>query len=279
LKYISNSKINLGLKILNKRDDNFHNLESLFIELKFHDILIFEKSKNFKISSNVKEVPTDNNNLIYKSYQILKKICKPSIEYSIHIEKNIPIGSGLGGGSSNAAKTLCVLNKLWSANLSNNELINISKGIGSDVPFFINGSTQLVKGKGDILTKVDGNFIKDYTILLVFPRFSVNTKWAFTELSKQKKYLFDNNTINKFPTLSKTLDWKFFKNDFEEMINQAYPEIGIIKSKLINLGACYSSLSGSGSTMFGVFEDYKKAVCASKSISKYVTAITEPHII
>ena len=274
----SNAKINLGLKIINKRDDGFHNIESLFIELDFHDILIFSQSDKFKITSNSTSIPLDENNIVHKAYQIFRTIYQPSTEYSIHIEKNIPIGSGLGGGSSNAASTLCALNKLWHANLSNKELIDISMDIGSDVPFFISGSMQFVKGKGDILLSIDGEFIKDYTILLVFPQFTISTKWAFKQLSNTKKYLFGNNTINKFPTLSKTLEWEFFINDFEEMINQTYPEIGQIKSNLIELGACYSSLSGSGSTMFGVFENYEKAVVASRSINEYRTAISKPHI-
>ena len=277
MNYYSNAKLNLGLQILNKRPDGFHNLKSIFIELDFHDKLIFSESSQFSIHSNSKEIPLDENNIIYYAYNILKKRHVEKREYSIFIEKNIPIGSGLGGGSSNAATTLKALNKLWELNLSDQKLLDISSELGSDVPFFIKGKSQFVEGRGEKLSSINNNRINDYIFLLVFPEISISTKWAFNQLNIKKNPLFGNDTFNKFRSQSRTIDWRFFKNDFEEMINQTYPEIGKIKEDLIENGALHASLSGSGSTMFGVFDNYSDAEKASVSFEGFNTVITKPH--
>ena len=278
MKYQSNAKINLGLKILDKRDDGYHNLESVFIEIDFHDNLTFTKSSNFNISSNVETIPLNNNNVVYKAYYLMKEIAKPSCDYSIFIDKNIPVGSGLGGGSSNAASTLKILNKLWEINCSNSTLVDLSKSIGSDVPFFIDGGVQFVEGRGDELSQQQSSNLEKSIFVLVFPNFSVDTKWAFNKYDTEKNILHDNNTINKFPSLSNAIDWKFFNNDFEEIINQTYPEISEIKEVLINEGAVFASLSGSGSTMFGVFDSQVKANNAICKFSEYRTVISKPHL-
>ncbi len=277
MKYYSNAKINLGLQILKKRSDGFHDLESIFIELDFHDKLIFSDSSKFFIQSNSKEIPLDENNTVSQAYNILKKLYTPKRDYSIFIEKKIPLGSGLGGGSSNAATTIKALNLLWGLHLTEKKLLEISSKIGSDVPFFINGKSQFVEGRGEKLSSINSSKINDYIFLLVLPKFSISTKWAFSKLNIKKNPLFTNDTFNKFCSQSEELDWKFFKNDFEEMINQTYPEIGIIKKTLIANGALYASLSGSGSTMFGVFDNYLDAEKTSFLLNEYNTVITRPH--
>ena len=277
MKYYSNAKINLGLQIHNKRLDGFHNLKSIFIELDFHDKLIFSKAPYFKIQSNSKEMPLDGDNIISHAYNSLKKMFMPKWEYLIFVEKNIPMGSGLGGGSSNAATTLKALNTLWELNLSEKQLIDISSKIGSDVPFFINGKTQYVEGRGEKLSLLNNRIINNYIFLLVFPEFSISTKWAFSKLNIKKNPLFSNETFNKFCSQSEEIDWKFFKNDFEDIINQTYPEISKIKETLMLNGALHASLSGSGSTMFGVFDNCVDAEKASVLLKNYNTVITKPH--
>ena len=131
----SNAKINLGLKIINKRTDNFHNIESIFIEIDLFDTLSFTPSNQFKLSCNQKNIPTDGKNTIYKIYSQLNKKYFFKNQYEIHLIKKIPIGSGLGGGSSNAACVLNTLNKIENLNLNESELLNFAKSIGSDVPF------------------------------------------------------------------------------------------------------------------------------------------------
>ena len=155
LEYQSNCKINLGLQVLNKRNDNFHNLKSIFVELNLSDDIIFKESNTFQFTSDSESVAQLENNTITQAYNILRLLSDNLQKYSIHLSKNIPIGSGLGGGSSNAAATLKALNNLWNMQLSNDELIQIGSSIGGDVPFFINGRTQYVEGIGDVLTPLD----------------------------------------------------------------------------------------------------------------------------
>ena len=147
----SNAKINLGLNILNKRIDGFHNLQSIFIEIDFHDTLIFSKSKKFKLSCNIKKIEHDENNTIQQAYNILNHNYTFKNQYHIQITKNIPCGSGMGGGSSNAACVINTLNKLENLNLNKNQLLKFAEMIGSDVPFFINGKIQFIEGRGEIL--------------------------------------------------------------------------------------------------------------------------------
>ena len=136
----SPAKVNLGLKILNKRPDNFHNILSIFIELDLYDILDFIPSKCFSIvSKGYYKVPTGKSNLIFKAVEIFSQQFGINVDYKIIINKNIPIGSGLGGGSSNAAKTLVALNQIFNCNISEEKLCKIGSNIGSDVPFFLEG--------------------------------------------------------------------------------------------------------------------------------------------
>ena len=151
LEYKSNCKINLGLTVLNRRSDNFHNLESIFAEIDLHDNITFTKSSKFEFNCSDTSLSSVSGNTIMIAYEKKRLLAYDVQEYSIYLEKNIPIGSGLGGGSSNAATTLKVLDTLWNLDLSNNELLKIAKSIGSDVPFFIDGGVQYITGIGDIL--------------------------------------------------------------------------------------------------------------------------------
>ena len=160
--YTSNAKINLGLQVLNKREDGYHNLHSLFMEIDLADELSFRESSEFKLDLKGAILPLDENNLITKAYRLIRSKAEdvPS-EYAIHLKKKIPIGGGLGGGSSNAATVLTTLNQLWELNLTEDELEKMSKSLGADVPFFIRGGIQLIEGIGDMLNPVDPTPMKD----------------------------------------------------------------------------------------------------------------------
>ena len=162
--YTSSAKVNLGLQILNKREDGYHNLHSLFIEIDLADELIFTPSDEFHLTIEGKEgaeISLDESNLITKSYRLFQSIMKNvSTEYAIHLKKIIPIGSGLGGGSSNAAAVLRVLNKLWKINFSPSKLEKIGKELGADIPFFIRGGFQLAEGIGEKLTPQDDHVLR-----------------------------------------------------------------------------------------------------------------------
>ena len=244
------SKVNIGLKVLSQRDDGYHNIYTVFQELDFGDSITIEKTDTgCTISSNVGWVPTDESNICHKAYKALKTKYPELGGVSIHIEKNVPVGSGLGGGSANGAAVLNRINELYGLGLAQNELEKIGVGNGADVPFFIKGGTQLGEGIGDKLTPLS-NPIKG-TYLLVIPDVSISTAWAY--LGVKNKLNSDNNIPNFagfFSGVNSSLE--IFENDFERIVIPAYPEIGAIKRKLLELGAQFASLSGSGSTVFGI---------------------------
>ena len=273
----SNAKINLGLKILNKRPDSYHNIHSFFIEINLTDELTFIPNKNHKLLIEEPcpaQFPLDEKNLITKAYKLMQShLYVDKSEYLIKINKNIPIGSGLGGGSSNAATTLKILNKLWSLNFSNKKLENLGLSLGADIPFFITGGFQLVEGLGEKLSPLKMDLLHDLWIFLVIPPIHISTATAYTKLNKS---LHPNQDLSKFPTVSKPVNWQLFENDFENMIGKTYPEISKIKKSLYNLGALYSGLSGSGSAMFGVFDNLNCAQKAQKEFSSQQTFLASP---
>jgi len=273
LVYQSNCKINLGLQILNKRNDNFHNLESIFVEIHLFDDIIFKKSNIFQFTSDNESITQLKNNTISQAYNHLRLLSNNHQEYSIHLSKNIPIGSGLGGGSSNAATVLKVLNNLWGLQLSNDKLMQIGASIGSDVPFFINGGVQYIEGVGNILTPLNDIKISKYIILLVYPNIHIDTQWAYQSL---KKGLEVEKSYNKFLDFNNQVNWKLLKNDFENVVFSTYPEISEIKKQLISKKVLYAGLSGSGSTVYGVFANNEDAINASKLFPSYRTYITSP---
>lgn len=249
----STSKVNIGLKVLNQRDDGYHNIYTVFQELDFGDTIQIEKiDDGCTIKSNVDWIPIDESNICHKAYSALKTKFPDLGGISIHIQKNVPIGSGLGGGSANGAVTLKGLNDLYGLNLSDGELEKIGATIGADVPFFIKGGTQLGEGIGDKLTLLPSHIQGTY--LLVIPDVSISTPWAYSGLiNKLNSEELMPNFAGFFSGDYASL--KIFENDFERIVIPAYPEIGAIKRKLLELGARFASLSGSGSTVYGIFDE------------------------
>ena len=266
------AKINLGLKVLNKRPDNFHNIKSVFIQIDLCDKLTFIPSEKFNLECDTNNIPTDYHNTIYKAYTMLDDIYSFNKHFTILLNKKIPSKSGLGGGSSNAAATLVMLNKIHKLNLSNKQLIKLGTKIGSDVPFFIEGGCKLISGRGEIINTYKAPYLNSLSFLLFFPKFSISTSWAYKKI---KNNLDDRLDSTKFPALDEVVDWKLFENSFEKVVGSAYPEILEIKELLLSTGALYSSLSGSGSTMFGV---YKKEFIkeANNKLNIYNTLIVLP---
>lgn len=269
----SSSKINLGLKVLNLRNDNYHNINSIFIEIDLYDIITFIPSNSFSLTCSNNNITINEENTIVKAYEILNKKFNFQNHYKILLEKNIPISGGMGGGSSNAAFTLKALNKLNNLKLTNQQLCKISLNIGSDVPFFIEGRVKLVSGRGEIISNHNAPLINTLYILLIFPDFSVNTSWAYKKIKNKLQY---KKYSTKFPALDSKVNWKLFENDFEDIVGSAYPEIFEIKKFLYDNGALYSGLSGSGSTMFGVYNDKNVLEKIKQSISHYNTLIVSP---
>ena len=270
--YFSYCKINLGLQVLNKRADNFHNLSSIFVEVNLSDQLFFKPSDKVTVTSTNDIIANLKDNTIIKAYQALERYALASKQhYNIHLVKNIPMGSGLGGGSSNAATTLNTLNSLWKLKLTTDQLISVGAEIGSDVPFFINGKNQYVEGIGDKLSRLPNLKLSKYHILIINPNIHIDTAWAYEALKKglqvpkrYPKFLDSNNQVN----------WGLLKNDFENVVFSTYPEISKLKERLISRKVLYAGLSGSGSTVYGIFNNKEDASSASSLFSSYKTYLT-----
>jgi 4-diphosphocytidyl-2-C-methyl-D-erythritol kinase len=244
------AKINLGLHIVSKRDDGFHNLETSFLPIKLHDVLEIVPSDKFVFNAyGIKIAGNTDDNLCVKAYRLLKKIYNiPAVE--IHLIKKIPFGAGLGGGSSDAAFTLMSLNELFYLDIKKEKLQSFARELGADCAYFIEDKkVQYATGRGDVFQEINLQ-TEDFNIIIAKPDFNISTKEAFfgMEIKKREYTLFDNILKGKE-------HWKNnVKNDFEESIFAKYPALAGIKEYFYQKGAFYSSLSGSGSSVYGLFE-------------------------
>ena len=271
------AKVNIGLKIINQRKDGLHNIETVFQEIDLHDIITISKTseRGCTFNSNVSWLRNDSNNLCVKAYkQLSKRIQEGGVSIDLH--KKIPSGSGLGGGSSNAASVLKGLCKLYDISLSDDELAKIALNIGSDVPFFIKGGMQSLRGVGSELLPLSGCINGFY--LLAVPNIHIDTKWAYNSYGKNFFLDCATDEVNFASYLSKrTIPFELFENDFEKIVVPSYPEIGQIKERLQSYGSKFTSLSGTGSTVFGIFNDLDKAKSAKSLFPNSVnTFIVNP---
>jgi len=274
VKFKSYAKVNFGLQIIDKRPDKFHNINTLFQEIDVCDIIELEKQDvGCDFSANVDWLKNDSSNLCVRAWEKFSKTFSIG-GVSINLEKRIPIGSGLGGGSSNAASILKGLCRLYDINPSDEELVSIAVSLGADVPFFIKGGLQQASGIGEILTPLSGCI--DGTYLLVVPDINIDTSWAYNSF---KKFLDDPKEEFNFPGLLNRdmIPFEFFENDFESIVVPAYPKIAKIKEQLRTYGPKFVSLSGSGSTVYGIFDDEADARSAELIFpSYYTTFIAKP---
>lgn len=253
-----NCKINLGLRILDKRADGFHNLETVFYPIPLKEALeiirrddVSSEPVTFSLSGNAVEGKTEDN-LCIKAYNLLKKDFPALPHVQVHLHKAIPSGAGLGGGSADAAFTLSLLNQKFQLHLSNQQLIDYSLQLGSDCPFFVINQPCFATGRGELMTPANVT-LSGYKLVLINPGIHINTGWAFTEL---KKYAAATGGDKINETIIQPI--KYWKgnllNDFERPVFDNYPGIKAIKEELYKQGAIYASMSGSGSTVFGIFE-------------------------
>lgn len=268
LRIPSFAKINLGLLLLNKRSDGYHDIATIFQQIDLQDTLTFRRS-NESVEINVDQynIPSGESNLIYKAFKRIQEEIGFEGGLYAQVHKQIPPGGGLGGGSSNAAMTLLAVNVLYGLSLSVEKLQEIGTGIGSDVPFFVKGGSAVGLGRGERLETVQ--LPHDYWIVLLLPDISVSTAWAYNQakitLTKEEKMAtfrallgnYENNALKDILT-----------NDLEHVVFKRHPQLQLLKMQLYQKDAFYASMSGSGSTVFGLFETEKKAVEAHSFFSK-----------
>ena len=244
-----NCKINLGLSILAKRADGYHELETVFYPIAVSDALEILPAANLTMTQTGIAVPGDPaQNLCLKAYHLLKKDFPNLTAVQIHLHKNIPMGAGLGGGSSDGTAALIILNQQFSLGLNDQQLIDYASQLGSDCPFFVHNKACHATGRGEILTPIHLD-LSNYQFLLVHPGVHIATAWAFQQLNPHTKSESIQSIIEKPIT-----DWKnYLINDFEAPVFKAEPKLLVIKDQLYQLGAIYASMSGSGSSLFGIF--------------------------
>lgn len=248
-----NCKINIGLHILRKRPDNFHDLETVFYPLELQDALeIVHSNEGVGNDFQISGLPVDGkteDNICIKAYKLLKKDFPLLPTLRFHLHKVIPTGAGLGGGSADGAFTLLAINKKFNLGLSEKELINYALSLGSDCPFFIKNKPCYATSRGEVMHEVNLD-LSSYKIIVINPRIHINTGWAFTKIKPHDRNQ-QLSLIVEFPIS----DWKNkITNDFEAPVFNEFPEIKAIKDHFYNNGALYASMSGSGSTVYGIFE-------------------------
>ncbi|MFA5012275.1 MAG: 4-(cytidine 5'-diphospho)-2-C-methyl-D-erythritol kinase [Ignavibacteria bacterium] len=278
------AKINIGLRILSKRDDGYHNLETIFYPVKLYDELFVQIRKSdagtnsIIIRTEKNSVHLNKNNTCFKAVQSFFKAFRIKDNYKLEIKlrKNIPIGGGLGGGSSDAGAVLRFLVKYFNINITaeKEKLIQCALEVGSDVPFFLVQKPCYATGKGEYLQLLN-NFILNYDILLVNPNQHVSTKLAYESLGLSNDYV-KNQVLNKVTEFNLE-NIEYFVNDFEKVVFPIYPILEKIKDDLYKRGAVFSSMSGSGAVIYGFFDrsDKDKLNYAVKEyrMSGYFTAI------
>src|SRR5690554_173307 len=271
-----NAKINLGLNIVSRRNDGYHNLETIFYPINLKDGLeiVYSNSQEqyqfFQTGDIIEGNPS--NNLVIKAFELIKNHSKSEIpNIDIHLLKKIPTGAGLGGGSSDAAFMLNLLNETFNLNISDKELTELALKIGADCPFFIKNKPSFATGIGDELTPIDLD-LSDMYILIVKPDVFISTKEAYSMISEKKPSLSLKDIVKR-----PLNEWKeLMKNDFEPPIFKKYPQICKIKKQLYDLGATYASMSGSGSSLYGI---YREKPDFNDLFNKHFTWLSSPDLI
>lgn len=248
-----NAKINLGLNVVERRSDGYHNIETIFYPIGIQDVLQVEPSgmcSDYSFSSSGIPVGGDpENNLIIRAFRLLRSHYQfPPVDITLH--KQIPFGAGLGGGSSDAAFMLKALNELFELKIPTRKLEQLAARLGADCPFFIRNEPVYATGIGNVFIPIDLS-LRDYWLLLVKPDIHVSTAEAYAGITPAQSEISLTELI-KLPVET----WKnCIKNDFEKSVFEKQPEIGKLKNQIYDLGALYASMSGSGSSVYGIFNE------------------------
>lgn len=267
------AKVNLCLRVLGRRADGFHEIDSVFYQVSLFDTLHFLPARTLKFSSKGLDAGPEEENLVLRAAELLRKEAGVSSGADIILEKNIPSGAGLGGGSSDAACALLGLSRLWGLNLTMDRLHGMAEALGSDVPFFLYGPAARVGGRGEIVSAFSPR--SAFHMLLVKPECSVSTAWAYQSLALTK--IRKNNRLSCFgdPHCGVREASRALWNDFEGPVFSKFPVIGEIKSRLLECGSIGAVMSGSGSTVAGLFESRDVAEEAGRSFGNHWNSVVE----
>ena len=246
-----NAKINLGLRVVAKRSDGYHDIDTVFYPIPFYDILeVIQSNDGFEFSSSGKEIKGDiTSNLCFKAYQLIKKDYPQLPAVKIHLHKNIPMGAGLGGGSSDGAFMLKVLNEKFQLGITESSLEQYALQLGSDCPFFISNKPCGAKGRGEIFESIELDLTNN-SFILINPGLHVSTADAFSKINIATNVTPCSSIVKK-----PINNWKeTLINDFEQSVFEIHPILKEIKEQLYAAGAVYASMTGTGSSIYGIFE-------------------------
>ena len=262
----AHAKINLGLHVLRRRPDGFHDLETVFLRIGWADQLRFNRAGDVSMTCSDVSLPTDESNLCIRAVRAVEAATSgpDGRGVHIHLDKHIPHGAGLGGGSSDAALCLKAVRTLWQSDLSDAELHGLAASLGSDVPFFLGSPVALGTGRGEELTPMPFPVaLRGRWLAVIVPPFGISTAEAYSGVRPDDQDRADLSAIMASPDLGR---WRAdLVNDFESHLFDAHPALAHLKAHLIHCGAGYAAMSGSGSAIFGVFsqeEDAKRSVAA-----------------
>lgn len=262
----SPAKVNLTLEILKKREDGYHEVRTILQKISLHDTLLvsLKKGEEISIITDNPDLPTGKENLVYRAAQRILKKSDYKGGVRVEIKKKIPLGAGLGGGSSNAAMTLKALNQLLGLDLSEKELMEMGVGIGADVPFFFLEGAAIGSGIGERLEKIG---LPVLWYVLIYPNFEVSTRWAYQNFVLTKSQFHIN--LHKFTRTPADIS-RGLRNDLEGVVSKEYPQIGIMKKMLRSAGALGALMTGSGPTVFGIFSEERAASGAYEKVRRMV---------
>jgi 4-diphosphocytidyl-2-C-methyl-D-erythritol kinase len=264
------AKINLGIKIVGRRPDGYHDILSVAQCVDLADVLYFELASSDQLTCSLDSLSTGPDNLVCRAVDAFHaQLDRPAQPFRIHLEKNIPIGAGLGGGSADAAAALRVLNRFYDQPFSDADLRQIAATLGSDIPFLVEGGTALMKGRGEILEAL--SWVGAVFYVLAYPEVEISTAWAYGQLGS---ILTENSPYFNFiislsgGCVDHDRLFEVLENDFTPAVERTYPIVAELRSQLDRVGARATLMSGSGSTVYGIFDDRKTASQAQSALQR-----------
>lgn len=304
------AKINLGLHVLQKREDGYHDIETVFHRINVFDEITFESSSTISLTCNRPDLPADEGNLCVRAALLLQKALGTRGGVHMSLKKNIPLGAGLGGGSSDAAAILSALPQWWNEKPDDNELLRFATSLGADVPYFLKRGTAYATGKGELLEYFSIDI--PYWIVVVYPNLHISTSWAYQSIQVKSQKVYglveekgknpDSRTSNIGPRASDLespagagrqtslkdilrehirqprMLMSLLRNDFEPTVLRAYEPVARVKQALYVGGALFAQMSGSGSSVFGFYDNEAHAGDVASELGKhYQVFVTPPH--
>lgn len=271
----AHAKINLALDVLREREDGYHDIDTIMQEVDLHDTISIESGRGgIVLTTDMQKMELNSSNLVYRAWDALRHRVKDD-SVLIHIEKRIPIAAGLAGGSTDAAATLMGLNRLWDLGLPDEELMEIGLTIGSDVPFFIRGGTCRAQGRGEKLTRLQS--YRNKPVILINNGKQISSKYVYDQITDGGD--IDIDELILFIENDSPKAYSLMKNKMEEVSLRVLPELEEIKHHLLRLGAATASMSGSGPTIFGIFESNEVADQAARELDGRYPVVIRTHTI